>query len=138
LSFDRFIGNRDGPFATPSSLDFNVIPNQQARVDILVGTPSSEFSVLAADVMANIFQTHTGDPLVSGYTLQTADLTGLLEGHQGQTLQLRFAEVDNRSQFQFGVDLVSLNISTVPEPASLALLGGALLGFGIIRRRSRV
>jgi hypothetical protein len=140
LSFDRFIGNRDGPFATPSSLSFGVSPNQQARVDILVGTPSSEFSVLAADVLANTFQTHTGDPLVSGYTLQTADLTALLEAHQGQTLQLRFAEVDNQSFFQFGVDLVSLNVSTtaVPEPASLALLGGALLGFGIIRRRNRV
>jgi hypothetical protein len=137
LSFDRFIGNRDGPFATPSSLDFSVVPNQQARVDILVGAPSSEFSVLAADVLANVFQTHTGDPLVSGYTLQMTDLTSLLQAHQGQTLQLRFAEVDNQSFFQFGADAVSLNVSaaSVPEPSSLVIFGSALLAWRLSRRR---
>ncbi len=137
LSLDRFIGNRDSGFFTPSSLDFNVNPNQQARVDILVGTPSSEFSVSAADVLANVFQTHAGDPLVSEYTLQTTGLTSLLEAHQGQTLQLRFAEVDNQLYFQFGVDAVSLSVATVPEPASFALLGSGVLALGAIFCRSR-
>ena len=140
LSFDRFIGNRDAAFFTPSSLDFTVIPNQQARVDILIGTPSSEFSVAAADVLANIFQTQVGDPLVAGYTLQTTGLTALLQAHQGQTLQLRFAEVDNQNFFQFGVDVVSLSVATaaaVPEPASLALLGSGVLALAAICRRSR-
>ena len=146
LSFDRFIGNRDTDFFTPPSLDYTVSPNQQARVDILIGTPSSEFSVGAADILANLFQTHPGDPLVSGYTPQTMDLTSLLQGHQGQTLQLRFAEVDNLAFFQFGVDAVRLSVSTaastaaVPAPTSLALalLGsGVLASVAIFRRRSR-
>ena len=140
LSFDRFIGNRDAAFFTPSSLDFTVIPNQQARVDILIGTPSSEFSVAAADMLANVFQTQFGDPLVSGYTLQTTSLTALLQAHQGQMLQLRFAEVDNQNSFQFGVDAVSLSVATapaVPEPASLALLGSGVLALAAICRRPR-
>src|SRR5262249_32433870 len=35
LTFDRFIGNRDGGFFTPDTLDFSVSPNQQARVDLI-------------------------------------------------------------------------------------------------------
>jgi hypothetical protein len=140
LSFDRFIGNRALVFFAPSSLDYTVTPNQQARVDILIGTPSSEFSVAAADVLANVFQTVPGDPAVSGYTLQTTGLTALLQAHQGQSLQLRFAEVDNQNSFQFGVDVVSLSVATaaaVPEPASLVLLGSGVLALAAICRRSR-
>src|SRR5215831_19116976 len=65
VSFLLFIGNRDGGFFTPNSLDFNVIPNQQARVDILTGSGTA-FDLSPADIVANLYQTHVGDPLVSG------------------------------------------------------------------------
>jgi len=137
LSFDRFIGNRAAAFFSPSSLDFNVHPNQQARVDILVGSPSSEFSVSASDVLLNVFQTQPGNSNVSGYTLQTTDLTALLQAHQGQTLQLRFAEVDTQSFFEFGVDAVSLAVASaaVPEPTSVVLVGSGAVTFLVICRR---
>ena len=67
LSFDWFVGNRAGAFATPNSLDFTVSPNQQARVDIL--TAGAGAFDLGASVVDNVFQTHVGDPLVSGYNL---------------------------------------------------------------------
>jgi len=133
LTFDLFIGNRAGEFVTPSpsSLDFSTPAlNQQARVDVLrAGT--DPFSVSPSDVLLSLLQTNPGDPLISGYTSHSADLTALLNANAGQTLRIRFAETDNLFMFQLGVDNVSLETqAVVPEPASWLLLAtglGALL-----------
>jgi hypothetical protein len=138
LSFDLFIGNRDTAFFTPNTLDFATPTlNQQARVDILAGG-SDPFSVSAVDVLLNVFQTQPGDPLVSGYTHLSIDVTALLNSHLNSPLRLRFAEVDNVNIFQLGVDNVSLDASptlVVPEPSSYVLTIAALLGIGWARRR---
>jgi hypothetical protein len=127
LSFDRFIGNRNGAFFTPASLDFNLFPNQQARVDI-IKTSANVFSVAPSDVLLNVYQTKVGDPSVSGYTAQSNDLSSFLVSHAGQTVRLRFAEVDNQFFFQFGIDDVSLKVSessVASGPgAGVALPGG--------------
>ena len=61
LRFDVFVGNRAGMFVSPSTLDFSTPAlNQQARVDILLGSAGA-FSVLPADVLLNAFQTNPGD-----------------------------------------------------------------------------
>ncbi|HZZ79650.1 MAG TPA: PEP-CTERM sorting domain-containing protein [Gemmataceae bacterium] len=135
LSFDEFIGNRGASFASPNTLDFTAFPNQQARVDILTGS-ASPFSVAPADVLLNVFQTNPGDPLVSGYTTQSVDLSAFLAAHAGQTLQLRFSEVDNLGVFNFGVDNVSLQATVaVPEPASIAVFGALIVGGAAFRLR---
>lgn len=127
LSFAVFVGNRATAFSTPASLDFSTPTlNQQARVDVLRGG-TDPFSVSAADVLFTAYQTQTTDPLVSGYTTVTRDLTAVLAANPGATLRLRFAETDNVNFFQLGVDNVSLTVSPVPEPSSLALAGGAVL-----------
>jgi hypothetical protein len=139
IAFDLFIGNRAIDFFTAGDLDFSTpLLNQQARVDILTGG-SDPFSVAPGDVLMNLFQTAPGDPLVSGYTSHSADVTALLNARVGETLRLRFAEVDNVFTFQFGVDNVSLqaSTSTVPETGTLALLGLGLARLVASRRRKR-
>jgi hypothetical protein len=138
LSFDRFIANQPGeflqlPFNPLPTLDYTVDGNRQARVDILLAG-TNPFSVAASDVLMNLFTTQPTDPNVSGYTTQSADLTALLNAHTGQTLRLRFAEVNSAAFIRatapvnFGVDLVGLDVTLVPEPTSLALLTFGCLG----------
>jgi glucose/arabinose dehydrogenase len=143
LSFDLFIGNRARQFATPpsGSLAFDLTSqtgaqtlNQQARVDIMT-VGADPFSVAAADVMLNLFQTQIGDPPVSGYTPFVFDLSPLFAANAGQTLRLRFAETDNILGFQFGVDNVSL--IEVAEPGSVPLFGMAIAALWV-RRRHRI
>ncbi len=138
LSFDLFIGNRAGEFFAPDTLDFATAElNQHARVDILFGG-TDPFSVSPADVLLNVFRTEPGDPLVSGYTTLSNDVSALIAAHAGQTLRLRFAEADNVFIFQLGVDQVRLNV--VPEPGPLALLGVGLTGLAwrAGKRRRRI
>jgi hypothetical protein len=139
LNFDVFIGNRAAAFSVPNTLDFSTpVLNQQARVDILLAA-ADKFSVASADVLLNVYQTQVGDPLVSGYTHVSVDLTSVLNSNVNTLLTLRFAEVDNVNIFQMGVDNADIDIpgADVPEPS----FGGLLLGIGsilILRRAWKV
>ncbi len=140
LDFDLFVGNRAGMFATPASLDFSTPTlNQQARVDILrAGT--DPFSVAGADVLLNVFQTMPGNVFPLAYLAHSANLSALFGAHAGETLRLRFAEVDNVLTSQLGVDNVSLTTvspQVVPESATLILFGTGLAALGIRRRLRR-
>ena len=140
LQFSRYINNdtnHTGPFASPDSLNFVGAANQQAHVDILPETAYA-FGTTANDVLMNVFQTNPGDPLVSGYTVQTEDVTNLLESTEGQLLTLRFAEVDNQGLLYFGVDQVSLIATvTLPELSTFALAALGLAAVAAWRLRLR-
>jgi len=83
-----------------SSSDF---PNQQYRIDVM--KPSTPLtSISPADILLPIFRTATGDPTTLAPTLKTADLTPFA----GQTVRLRFAEVDNSGPFIASTDAVSI------------------------------
>ena len=137
VAFDIFVGNQANDFFTPNTLDFSTPTlNQQARVDLLLAG-SDPFTLSATDLLLNLFQTAAGGPLVSGYNTVTVDLSALLAANAGNTLRLRFAEVDNVFTFNFGVDRVSLeasDLTEVPEPGTLFLLGIGLAG--VLKRRS--
>jgi hypothetical protein len=141
LTFSLFLGNRANDYFTPSpsTLDFSTPAlNQQFRADILSPT-ADPFSVTASDVLLNAYQTKPGDPLVSGYRTISVNISALVQSQAGKTLRLRFAEVDNVSIFQAGIDNVSLTTTAVPEPSSL-LVTGLVAGLGtlsVVRRRRR-
>ena len=79
-------------------------------------SPSSEpFSVAFGDVLMNLLQTPPGSPLFVGYTQTSVDLSAFA----GETIRLRFAQVDSLDYFYFGVDGVSIFI-----PIPLAGLTG--------------
>ena len=139
FSFQAFIKNQAGVFFSPASLDtLGGFANQQARVDIIT-TTANVFSVAGGDVLQNLFQTHPGDPATSGYLLNSTNVTALLAANGGNTLRLRFAEADNQSNFDFGVDNVSIDATAgvaTPEPATLVSAGlAALIGLFVARRR---
>lgn len=140
ISFALFINNGAGQFHVPSAATTGLnwgtaVLNQQVRVDIL-GSSAAEFSVDPADVLQNLYQSATADPLLSGYSLITVDISALLAANQGNSVRLRFAEVDNVSFLNLGVDSVDITTSAVPEPASF---GVALAGLaGLAWRRSRL
>jgi len=134
LQFDLYINNHANAFFSPATLDFSLPTlNQQFRVDIIT-TSADPFSVSVADVLMNIYRTQPGDPLVSGYATISVDLTTFLSSHLGETLRLRFAEVDNVNFMNVGLDRVSL---TVPEPSTTAALLTGLVFLGALYAKRR-
>jgi hypothetical protein len=128
VSFDFFANNWDGgPFN--NGRDFHTSPNQNAEVDILTGG-ADPFTNSSADIVATLWGPG-GDPVTSPNPWATyADTLSLAAG----TYQIRFAETDNQSYFNMGVDNVSVS---VPEPSTWALLafGFASLGLASIRKK---
>jgi hypothetical protein len=120
LSFSIYYDNQAGFFATPQSLDPGVIPNQQYRVDVLRPT-ADPFSVAPGDVLATVFQTRDGDPTSLGPTTVTFDLSPFA----GQTVRLRFAEVDNQLFFNAAVDNVRIvSVRLLPTSKNQCKDGG--------------
>jgi hypothetical protein len=87
--------------------------NQQYRIDVMKPTAPVE-SVNPADILATVFATKTDDPEEKAPTTFTADLSPFA----GQTVRLRFAEVDNLGELNAGVDAVSIQSTPPPNTFS--------------------
>jgi len=73
--------------------------NQQFRVD-LIDPEAPILSMADEDILATVFRTVEGDPV----SLEPTEVTFDLSSRDGQTIRLRFAEVDNQGPFFAGVD----------------------------------
>lgn len=135
LSFQLYVRS-EADFVTPDHLDFATPElNQQVRVDLL----STSADPFGTAVLMNLFQSQPTDPLEFGYALYQFDVASILQAHAGQTMRLRFAEVDNVFILNLGVDAVDLSINAppIPEPATVWMLLGGLGALAFIRRRRR-
>ncbi len=100
LGFDLYIGNRAGDFFSPPTLSPGEFPNQQFRADVM--DPAAPIDHVGGGVLVNAYQTQPGDPPESGYTRVVVDLSAWA----GETVRIRFAQVDNLGNFNAGVDNV--------------------------------
>jgi hypothetical protein len=137
LEFSLLINNGGDDFYAPSTLEFSGLDlNQQARVDVLL-TSADPFSIAASDVLLNVYQTQPGDLLFFDYTTIQTDLTSLFLAHPGETLRLRFAEVDNVLFFNLGIDDVSLRVTNLVPEASTWLVMPVAVGLATVSLRQR-
>lgn len=157
LTFQMFVNDQSafGPIIDPTGLDYTTgglaqpNDNQHARVDILrMGT--SALSTAPADVVDNLYLGVAPSALDSNFNLipnpylqYSFDLFSLLTPlTAGETYRLRFAQVDNISPINMGVDNISLfaaPASTTPEPGAIALLAAVSVTGSVFaaRRRAR-
>jgi hypothetical protein len=89
--------------------------NQQYRIDVIKPT-ADLYSLEPSDILAAVFATKSGDPKELGPNTYTADLSAFA----GQTVRLRYAEVDNAGNFFAGTDSVA--IASIP-PSNAIILG---------------
>ncbi|MDQ2630581.1 MAG: hypothetical protein M3Y75_06350 [Actinomycetota bacterium] len=107
---------------SPGSLSWEAGPNQQYRIDVI--KPTAPIETLAPqDILVTLLHTQTGDPESMAPKTLTADLTP----YGGQTVRLRFAEVDNEGPFNAGVDAVSISGPPAPTPPAPTPLASAPL-----------
>jgi hypothetical protein len=106
VSFQLYLNNLNELFFSPASLDPGVWPNQQFRADLVRADAmeADPFTVDAGDVLINLYQTAPGDAAVAPYHEVAADTSD----YAGESVCLRFAEVDNQFYFHAGVDEVAI------------------------------
>jgi len=129
LSMRIFVQNQAEDFAVPASqsLDYAIVPNQQARVDIV--SPSANLLDVGGGVLANMYRTSPGDPQTQGYITLTQNLTPFA----GTTVRLRLASVDNLQGLNMAVDAVSTQLCDL-DIDSDGRLGGTTDALLIIRQ----
>jgi hypothetical protein len=136
LSFSLFVGNQ-ATFFNPASLDFNTIPNQQVRVDVLTGATTVANAFSLSSVVDNVLDPTADTAAYVTYSFNITNVVGA-----GGTFTLRFAEVDNQNILNFGVDNVAIvtGLQAVPEPAPVgpvATVVALLLFFAAMQRRAQ-
>lgn len=133
VAFDLFANDYAG-VVDIGPLDYTGPAVEFATADLLTGSAAIN-SIAAGDVIQNFYQ--GADNLSANpnpYTSYSFDITSMVV--PGGTYQIRFGEADNQLFFNMGVDNVSVLATTgTPEPATFLMLGAALAGLSLCRRK---
>lgn len=138
LFFQDDANNQSGTWCSPNTLDFNGACNQAVRVDVI--DPSVDSDPFTLNPLALLGGGSTSQNS-NGYEINSADITSRIQSFGGQTLRLRFVEVDNQLFFNLGIDDVSITgdaRSPVPEPGTIGLLATGVALLGVVARRRRL
>ena len=112
LSMRLMVYNQANSFASPANLDYQSVPNQQVRVDVVsVSAPSFD---VGSGVLSNLYRSQPGQSLNQGYVTIAADLSAFA----GQQVRLRIASVDNLGGLNVGVDNVSILTTPLTTPGA--------------------
>ena len=137
VTFQMFVNDQSGfgGIVDSSGLDYTTGAadpprnNQHARVDVL-SSSSTSFTTMPNDIVRNLYigaDTAVAAPGANPYTTYSFNISSNVA--RGQTYRLRFAEVDNLSALNMGVDNVVITAVAIPEPgaAYLFLVSSGLL-----------
>jgi len=117
LVCDLYVKNDAGFYNDAGSFEWGGGSNQMARIDLL--DPTAPVDDLGAGVLENIYHLGPGDPNEIPYQPLPIDLSP----YAGQTVRLRFAQVDNEGILNIGVDNCRSAVC-VPDEETACLLSG--------------
>jgi hypothetical protein len=144
MNYDGFPYATNSGTVTPSGLDFPAgsFTGYSSLVYVTVGTGSITFGSDPSFYTAGSFNgpIYTISPATSlAVTLLSSDLPGFdqsLISVIGNTISLNFQGLQGANGTLVTIGVVVDPAPSVPEPASIALLGAGLLGLGFGRRRA--
>lgn len=144
LSFKMFVNDQsaDGQPRVAANLDWEAANNAgseiaYARVDVLKA--GADAYATGSDVVKSLYiggaTGPNAHPSFNDFASYSFDLSDVLAA--GGTYTLRFALATNVAQMQMGVDDVSLQVTAVPEPDTMAMLFAGLGLLSVVARRRR-